>query len=212
MTDRRLAIFDFDGTLADSAAWFFGVVGEAARQHGFREISDEEREMLRDRSTREILAYLGVPLWKLPALARDMRARVARDVDRIHPFPWVPDVIARLHANGVALAIVSSNSEANIRRILGPDLAARIGFCAAGASLFGKASKIRQAVRWAAVPAAAAVAIGDEVRDIEAARQAGVAALAVTWGFASAAALRAAAPEAVVDDPEDLVRRLLQPA
>ena len=47
MGNRDLAIFDFDGTIADSAEWFGNALNELARHNGFREISAEQREMLR---------------------------------------------------------------------------------------------------------------------------------------------------------------------
>jgi phosphoglycolate phosphatase len=33
-----LVIFDFDGTLADSADWFRGALNQIARRYGFREV------------------------------------------------------------------------------------------------------------------------------------------------------------------------------
>src|SRR3954465_5891614 len=124
LNNRRLAIFDFDGTIADSAKWFSGVFNDVARKYRFREVSIEQREMLRDRSARDIMAYLRVPAWKLPLIARDVRKMAARDIDQIRTFPWVPDIFSALRSRGIAIAIASSNSEANIRRVLGSDLAA----------------------------------------------------------------------------------------
>ncbi|MDP9196166.1 MAG: HAD hydrolase-like protein [Pseudomonadota bacterium] len=86
---KQLAIFDFDGTLANSMEWFSGVMNDVARQHGFRQISDEEREMLRGRSSREIVKYMGIPAWKLPLIARHMRKIARRDTGKIPAFPWL---------------------------------------------------------------------------------------------------------------------------
>ena len=49
-----------------------------------------------------------------------------------------------------------------------------------------------------------AISIGDEVRDIEAARAAGIACGAVLWGYAAPEALRALGPELVFDRMEDI--------
>src|SRR3954451_19595424 len=69
--ERRydLAIFDFDGTLADSAIWMAGVFNDVADRFGYRRVSEDELQMLRGRSNREIVRYLGVPAWKLPFIA-----------------------------------------------------------------------------------------------------------------------------------------------
>src|SRR5262245_66602657 len=65
-----LAIFDFDGTLADSAAWFRSMINHVARRYDFRQITDAELEELRGRRSTEIVRYLGVPAWKMPFIAR----------------------------------------------------------------------------------------------------------------------------------------------
>ena len=53
-----------------------------------------------------------------------------------------------------------------------------------------------------------AISIGDEVRDIEAARAAGIACGAVMWGYAAPDALRALAPDLAFDRMEDVAGRL----
>ena len=98
MGNRVLAIFDFDGTIADSAAWFAGALNEVARRNGFREVSPDDRETLRGLSSKEIFAYLGIPTWKLPLIVRQLRAAAARDIGQISAFPWVPDVLATLRS------------------------------------------------------------------------------------------------------------------
>ena len=59
--------------------------------------------------------------------------------------------------------------------------------------LFGKAGKFEAIIRRQHANPARTVAIGDEVRDLEAARKVGVAASAVDWGYATVDLLRAAA-------------------
>src|ERR1700744_5134091 len=68
-----LAIFDLDGTLAHSFPWFLRNVNEVADRFRFRRVVEGEVEMLRHASTRDILAHLEVPRWKLPLIARHMR-------------------------------------------------------------------------------------------------------------------------------------------
>ncbi|QJU57966.1 HAD hydrolase-like protein [Sphingomonas sp. AP4-R1] len=199
-----LAIFDFDGTLADSADWFFGSLNDAARRFGFRITTSDERETLRHCDSREILRRLDVPMWKLPLIARHMRTRAAEDIEAIRLFDGIEEALVALHARGTQLAIVSSNAEANVRHVLGAALAARIGFFGCGSSLFGKAAKLEKAIGNAAVTAARTICIGDEIRDIEAARSIGAATGAVLWGYAAPAALRARRPDIVIERVGDL--------
>jgi phosphoglycolate phosphatase len=208
MPPYRLAIFDFDGTLADSADWFFGMMNSVARRYRFREIDPSEREELRGRSSREVIQALGVPMWKLPLIVRHVRQRVAVEADRIPLFPWTPGLLERLAGAGVTVVIASSNTEPTMARILGP-AAAHVAAFSGGASLFGKAAKFRALTKRFGVDPGEVAAIGDEGRDMEAAREAGVAGIAVTWGLARASALSAAGPAAMVDDAVALERLLL---
>ena len=75
-----LAIFDLDGTLADSFPWFLRTINDVADRFNFRRVADEDVEGLRHASSREILARLEVPLWKLPAIARHARRLKAEAV------------------------------------------------------------------------------------------------------------------------------------
>ena len=106
----RLVIFDFDGTLADSASWFVKALNDLAPRHGFRPVTEAEIEMLRGRGNREIIRYPRIAQWRLPFIAADLRRRAAADAASISLFDGVERLLATLHRNGVTCAIVSSNS------------------------------------------------------------------------------------------------------
>lgn len=131
--DYRLVLFDFDGTLADSFTWFTHVVNDAADRFGFRRVAPQDIDMLRGKGAREVVAHLGVPFWKMPAIASYMRARKANDVAAIGLFDGTAGMLRQLREAGRTLAIVSSNSEANVRAILGPDTAALVHHYGCGA-------------------------------------------------------------------------------
>ncbi|MET4220312.1 phosphoglycolate phosphatase [Bradyrhizobium sp. LB14.3] len=202
-----LAIFDLDGTLADSFPWFLRVINDVADRFKFRRVADEDIEALRHASSREILARLEVPLWKLPAIARHARRLKAEAAAEIFLFAGVEAMLRTLAENGVQLALVTSDSEANAREKLG-DSAALFAHFDCAASLFGKAAKFRRVIHRAGVEPDKVISIGDEVRDIEAARAVGIACGAVCWGYAAPAALRALAPDHVFERMDEVVRTL----
>ncbi len=80
---------------------------------------------------------------------------------------------------------------------------------ACGASLFGKAAKFKDVLKRTGIAAADAICIGDEVRDGEAARQAGIDFGAVSWGYASTEALRQTSPALVFDSVAAICRAYL---
>ena len=203
-----LVIFDLDGTLADSFPWFLRNVNGVADHFGFRRIADEEIEPLRHAGAREILHKLNVPLWKLPIIARHMHALKTQHIADIPLFPGVDTMLRGLDRAGMRLTLVSSDHEANARAQLGPDNAALFSQFNCGAAIFGKAQKFRRVLKRAGVAPGDAIAIGDETRDIEAARAAGIACGAVTWGYAAPAALRALQPEMVFWRVEEIAAQL----
>jgi phosphoglycolate phosphatase len=204
-----LAIFDFDGTLANSGDWFLSIAGDLSRRFGFREPALDELEVLRGLSSREVIRYLGIPRWKLPAISRYVRALLAEQIDRIALFDGIDALLETLASNGVRIAIVSSNAEANVRAVLGPANIARIESFACGASLFGKARLFRRVLRDSGLAPRQVISIGDETRDIAAAHKTGVTACAVLWGYASREALSRLEPDALFETPDDVMRLVL---
>jgi phosphoglycolate phosphatase len=200
----RLAIFDFDGTLADSLPWFRSVFNGVARNYGFRPLNDAEFETLRGVGNREIIRRLGVPLWKMPMIAAYMRRMMAADIDGIALFDGVPEMLRDLKAVDMRIAVVTSNSEENVRRVLGHRNAGLIDHYACGASIFGKPPKFRQVLRRSGVPAHKTICIGDEVRDAEAARSLGIPFAAVSWGYAKPELLEAQAPDRMFTSVGDI--------
>ncbi len=203
--NQSLAIFDFDGTIADSAEWFFSIINDVAKKHGFNHISNEEREMLRGYTTHKIIAHLGIPFWKIPIIANDLRKLVANDIDQISLFPWVHEIWTNLKNHHISIAVVSSNTEENIRKVLGEELTTMVEHFSTGASLFGKTAKIKTTIKNCGFSPDQTTAIGDEVRDIEAANSAGINSIAVTWGYATAQALETAAPTQLINQPTEIL-------
>lgn len=206
-TRYRLVIFDFDGTLADSFPWFLRHVNAVADRFNFRRVADADIPMLRRSGPHEVIAHLGVSRWKLPLIARHTRQLKSQHLADIPLFPGVASLLATLAARGIATAMVSSDNEDNVRRALGEN-ARLIGHYDCGASLFGKAAKFRRVVKTAGVAPGQALAIGDELRDLDAARKAGIAFGAVSWGYSCPQALQARAPDLMFSTMDEITAML----
>ncbi len=210
MTRYRLAIFDFDGTLADSLPWFRASFQETIARFDLAPVSSEELEAMRGLSAREIMARLKVSMWQLPAIVSDMRKRKLAAASETPRFAGIPAMLTDLQRLGIKTAIVSSDSEASVRQVLG-STAGLITRFDCGAAVFGKHWKFQRVARKLGAKPSETICIGDEIRDIEAANATGMDSGAVAWGYALSTALQAAGPTHFFNSIEEIPQRLALP-
>jgi phosphoglycolate phosphatase len=204
----KLIVFDFDGTLADSFPFFLEVFGTLADAHGFKRINNDELTHIRGMHARQVMQHVGLPLWKMPAVAQHFKMLMTHHIDRIALFDGIKQMLERLaEANG-ELAVMTSNTEQNVRAVLGSEHARFISHYACGVSLFGKQHKLRKLLARSSANRNEVLCIGDEIRDIEAAHREELAFGAVTWGYTDIEKLREFEPDYVfyhADEIADLV-------
>ena len=143
--------------------------------------------------------------WKLPLASRSFIDRMRGHAGHIPLFDGVDGALRALDRAGMRLALVSSNAEDNVRRTLGPELAALFRHYECGMSIFGKSARIRKVLRQAQLPPARALYVGDQTTDADAAHRAGVGFGAVSWGYAPIEALRNTGPVREFRAPRDLL-------
>jgi phosphoglycolate phosphatase len=199
-----LVAWDFDGTLADSFGGLVRIYNGLAVRHGFRPVEDPAA--VRGLSLPALLRAHKIPLRKLPLLVRQVLAAQRHEAAGLRLFDGIADVLRALRQVGAGLVVLSSNAEANIRACLRANgveelFAAVVGY----RRLFGKGRALRRLVRGQGVDRRRVLYVGDEVRDIEAARQAGVDSAAVTWGFQTRPALAALGPTYLFDAPTQIL-------
>lgn len=200
-----LLIWDFDGTLADSLPRAARIYNELAVADGVLPIADTLA--VREMTIREFLKAHRIPFHKVPSLTARFLAAQKTCTDSLQVFPGIVNAVRTLRAGGIRMAVVSSNNRETIAECLGDNgLEECFEFNVGCSRLFGKHRAIRGVVRTAGVPDARALYVGDETRDIEAARKAGIGAAAVTWGFNSARLLNRFGPAHLIDRPEELVQ------
>lgn len=204
----RLIAFDFDGTLADSMGCFLDAVNTAAGLHGFARVDPALAEELRQLEVRQIMRRLGIPLWKGPRVAMELRRLMQQRVAEVRLFPDMAETIAQLAGHGVELAIATSNTRATVEAVLGPTLCGQIRSYRCGISVFGKRRALRALARAHGVAPAQMVYVGDEIRDAKAAHASGSGFRGVSWGYAHPEALRRHCNAPLIDAPAELLHLL----
>jgi phosphoglycolate phosphatase len=187
----ELAIFDFDGTLADSFPFLVSVFNQLAERHGFRAVAPGEVQALRRLHAREVMRRVGLPARKLPGVAQDFIARMRESRSAVAAFPGAAELVIDLAVAGVKVGIVSSNSRDNVSAVLGAHASSAVRYFACGMSIFGKRSHLRKVLKRSGVAPQRALYIGDQPTDLEAAAAEGIDFGAVAWGYGDLAHLRA---------------------
>lgn len=205
----ELAVFDFDGTLADSFPWLVSILDDLAERFHFKKLSEAELEHLRRQTVSESLKAHNVPLWKLAVIGAEVHRLMARDIHRIRLFPGMDEMLADLHRRGTRLALVTSNTLENARAVLGAENAARFDFFACGVSLLGKPARVRPILARSRVHPKQAIMIGDELRDLDAARKLGMYFGAVGWGYTPLDVMLPYAPELVFNTVSEMAAALI---
>ena len=201
----RLVIFDFDGTVADSYPWFLSIIEDLARRYRLPHLEQADLERLRSLDARQILKEYHIPLWKVVLIGNHLKKLMASQIDNIRLVSGMQTVIETLGREGVKLALVTSNAEANVRRVLGPRNLALFDFIESGVSMFGKKSKFQKILKKSGIPASQALSVGDEVRDLKSAQAAKIPFGAVTWGYTDQRTLQAHAPDALFSHPDQIL-------
>jgi phosphoglycolate phosphatase-like HAD superfamily hydrolase len=201
---QRAVIFDFDGTIADSLPAILAVF-EDLTGHSVKHFSDDEIDQMRDLSPLELMKLLEVPKWKAPYLLLRGRQLLRAHMHGIAVHDGMADTIKALHKKGVPLYVLSSNSTDNVTSYLKwHKLHEYFAGVHGGASIFAKAPGLLKLIKGENVSVSDSWYVGDETRDVTAAKLVGLQVASVTWGFNTRRALIAKVPDAVVDTAKEL--------
>lgn len=199
---KTTLIFDFDGTIADTLDACVRIYNELAPKIGCKAVKDGERDGLRGKASKDFLRDYGVRFWNLPVIAWRVRKGLRREMEKLPIIPGMREALLALRAEGYGMGIVSSNSVENIEVFLRVNgLGEMFQFIHSGRNLFGKDRVLRKVIERHDIESA--LYIGDEVRDIEAARKVGMPIISVGWGFNLPSILEKMNPGMVVQSPKE---------
>ena len=212
MINSDYVILDFDGTIADTLELTIGIYNRIAPEYNYSPVGETERELFRTKKPQELLKTYGISKLKLLTMLLRIRKELSRHVPEIKPVEGMEAALREISDAGYRLGILTSNSVENVRKFLDINsLSALFDFIHSGRSLFGKDRVIRKLINHEQLQADRVVYIGDETRDIEASRAAGIAVIAVSWGLNRRDLLASLSPDQIADKPDELpdcVRRI----
>lgn len=199
-------IFDFDGTIADTFETVLKIINRLAKEFGLKPLDSEDVKRYQNLSSREVIKQSEISVVRLPFLLRRLKAELHQEIHQLKLIPGMREALIALKQQGNQLGIVTSNSPENVAIFLeSHNLKELFDFTYSGTTIFGKSRVIRRILQQRRLDPRSVVYVGDETRDIEAARTIAVKVVAVSWGFNSSKALVNQQPDYLVNRPDELV-------
>ena len=202
----KVIIFDFDGTIADTVDVLVSVANRLAADFGYIQITSEELSILRNLTSREIIKYSGISIFKIPFLVKKVKSELKNKIPELKPIAGMQEALVELRNEGHRLGIITSNSQDNVADFLRiNNLDNLFEFVYSGVTIFGKTTIINNVLRQKQIKTQEVIYVGDETRDIEASKKANIKVVAVTWGFNSPEALAKQKPNFLINHPSELI-------
>ena len=202
----KAVLFDFDGTIADTHDAFFAIVNRWANEFGYPVVDQVELARLKQLSSAEIIKYSRVSPFKIPFILKRFKKELGKEIKDLKPYRDMKEVLALLKQKGYVLGIVTSNLGDNVRIFLrNNDLEEMFDFVKAGTTLFGKNRIINRVLKEHYFKADEVIYVGDETRDISAAKKSRLTMISVAWGFSPPAILQEYEPDFLVHQPKELL-------
>ncbi len=192
--------FDFDGTIADTLPLIIKKADFALRKSGMKEIDGDFLRKIRKEGIEEVFKEMNVPLYKLFFLYIKIKRGMNQGIGGVVMKEEMKEVLLELKRRNHSLGVLTSNSRKNVNYFLRENGVDFFDFVSSS-GIFNKANKIKKLKRKGGI----FVYIGDEIRDIDAGKKAGVKTVAVPWGLSSKKALQLACPDFLIENPRDLL-------
>ena len=218
----KACFFDLDGTLLDTLADIGGACNAVLAAHGYpvhpvsayRQMVGNGFPILMRRALPGAVVAQG-PQACLDALTEEGRRYYAAHLSiRTAPYPGLAAVLGRLQDAGLRLAVLSNKPE-DLTRALVPLHFPAVRFDAVrggrqDAPLKPDPTVLLQMAAGMGVAPRDCAYVGDSDVDMMTARNAGMTAVGVAWGFRGAAEVQAAGADRVAADAEELAHILLR--
>ena len=205
----ELIVFDWDGTLMDSAAAIVRAIQAASADLGLPVPPDARARHVIGLGLQDALRHAVPELapHDYPKMVERYRHHFLATDHELTLFEGAVELIASLHAAGYLLAVATGKSRQGLNRALGHSgLGAYFHATRCADECFSKPhpAMLHELMDELGVMADACLMIGDTTHDLQMAKNAGVAGLAVSFGAHPVDQLLAEAPLACVHTPAEL--------
>ena len=205
---KKIIIFDFDGTIADSFPPMVKILKKQVKEMGYGDLTDKQIEVMRSMRPFDIIRHFRFPIWKIPKLIQTVREELFNQIDKVKVFQGINELINNLKTKKIKYGILTSNSKKTIEAFLKINLLDGFEFIESETNIFKKSSHLSYIIKKYSFNKKDIIYVGDEVRDIEACREVGVDIISVTWGYNNKVVLEKHNQRSLVSTPSEILKIL----
>lgn len=196
-------VFDFDGTIVDNFDLVHKIVVKELGNQGI--MVTRSKEELRELGVRAAMSEYKISKITMLKMVLRLKKQIHLELFGYPPVKGLTEVLKKIYRTE-SLYILSTNKLENIRKYLKKfNLNNYFKEVFEDKSYFGKSHTIDGLLNKIKADKKDVYYIGDEVRDVEAAKKSGVKSVAVAWGFEGDNPLKSANPDFSFHHPEELL-------
>jgi phosphoglycolate phosphatase len=216
----RAVLFDLDGTLADTAPDLAGALNALLVERGLPPVPVAEARPVTSSGARGMLK-VGLGIDPGHAEYESLKTRfldlyAERVCVETQLFAGVAELLAALEERAIAWGVVTNKAERFTRPLLEALALLERAACIVGGDTTGRAKPhpdpLLHAAQRVGLDPARCLYVGDDLRDVQAARAAGMPVIAVAYGYLGVNGdPHAWGADAVIDDPLEILNHLGSP-
>lgn len=203
---KPFLLFDFDGTIADSIHLGTKIANRLAPLYGHKGFTNEDFNRFRSIPLPKVIKELGIPFYKFPGVISKALVEYHHLIHELEPYPKIPHMLETLSQMEIPMALLSSNSNENLFYFLNNHKITAFRWVEGTSGILKKHKRILRQLKKHGLRPSDVIYVGDEVRDIVAARKCKLKVIAVCWGFHTPELLSEHHPDYLAADPDEIIR------
>jgi len=204
----KYLLFDFDGTLANSAEVYMQAWNTYADTYHYLPVKIEDLQTTNHLTIHERAKKFHFPMHKLTIILPKIYRYFNEHVGDVPLFDGVKEMLEELSKKGYYIAILSSNARENIELILEREQIECIQEVLTSKKLFGKDVVMKKFMKKHRITSDELLYIGDELRDIKACNKLAVPFMWVSWGLDGYELIQLENPKYIAHSPQEIVKHL----
>ncbi|MED5247550.1 HAD hydrolase-like protein [Priestia sp. LL-8] len=202
---KKVILFNFNGTITNTKFLAIDMYNEIAEKQGYKKISEEDVPYLSSLSIRNRCKVLNLPLYKMPLVGIAIKRRSQQYIPHLKPVSGMKETLRLLKQEGYKIGFTTSNNQVVMNEFLINNTINIFDYRHFSFSPLSKSKDISSFLKKYDLKKEDVVYVGDELRDIKAAKKNSLFCIAVSWGFDSVELLNTGRADKVITQPKEIV-------